>query len=706
MRTHKEGLKPVINLILGGIALLVIFALLPNQPMHPGRQAEYESVYRTYVKTGVPLARPGGLASWPNGDVAPVLPHGKSEKKRILPTFYEPKNLIRNGGFDLWRTDLGFSIPQGNLDFAPPLGWRLYSNVPGIEVSESSTQNLSATPNSLKIINTNPSQSPTDLSVSQTLPSDLVSTLANKVLSISFYSFLQGTPNVSDDTGISLEICTSSVGKQENITAGFIKNVCKIRIFFGTPDQWHRFSLKVKVPQNAKSLGIAFFLHEIAGNIDALKITGVQMEQASEPSAFLPREGSQISSNLGIGGAGDDPGIYLMSLIFSKIGISDPNFAMKVSIVALGITACFLLYFFYLRPTKNKNPWRYLSLLALLPGILLSHHFIPLGSQYLVQQSKDTLPVGGIYVLSAELSLIIFVGAKIVFDSKKYSQALLLVMLFALAALLLTRRTDGVVLLMALYLALLNHVVNGEGSLKRRFIKVGSIFLVTALAFLSTSFIMTSATNARKGNLVFDSQAPSSSNQHAIWLAIYTGLGWNNGKTGVNSLGLAWDDTFVGAKMKMLSKLPKYQKIDQAQIAQAEVISLLRKRPLGVFSVEFQKIQQIFSAMKVEILFLFAVLVFHRRIFPRLKVDYWRYKATKEKKPKISELIPVVDEPKLSSVLFGKLSGWRYGGFLLILTPIYFLPVILAAPYRYYCGVFSSWIAAETFFLLMGITQE
>ena len=71
-----------------GVMVMVIaflfFFNLPFSSMNPGRQLEYESVYKTYELTHVLLARPGSDNSWPNPKIQP----------------FDHKNLGRGGSLD------------------------------------------------------------------------------------------------------------------------------------------------------------------------------------------------------------------------------------------------------------------------------------------------------------------------------------------------------------------------------------------------------------------------------------------------------------------------------------------------------------------------------------------------------------------------------------------------------------------------------
>lgn len=679
--------------------LLALFALLPNQAMHPGRHSEYEAVYKTYVKTHVPLARPGGLTSWPNSDIEPVVPHQYGDFPAVPSTSING-NLLSNGGFDLWRLNSTLQIPINNTHFTGPTGWQLYSSVPGISASESSSSPLSVTPNALKFVNSIASTIPGNLLLSQVLPPKLTKQLVNKTVTVSFYSSYLATPDSQKSVNIGLEICTSPVGNQNNLIAGFLNNSCVMKNYPLLQASWHRFSSQLKIPRNTKSIGMSVSVHGLSGSVPNVRITGIQMELGSTASAFRPREGSAVVANLGIGGAADDPGIYLMPIVFSKVGISDPNLAMKLTVGVLGVVPLLLIFFFYLRKLRIRNPWCFLPLVALIPGVLLSRHFIPLGSQYLIQQSRDALPVGGIYVLSAELALIAILALRLIFDFQKYRYVLLCLLFLSLTALLLTRRTDGLITLVILFLAVLIYLFGGSESKRRKSIASASVLLVFFFAIFSANLVVSTASNSRQHSLAYDQVNPATSNQHAIWLAIYTGLGWNDGRITINKLGLAWNDTFVGDQMKKLSALPKYQKMTEADIARGEVLGLVKKNPVGVLSLELHKFMQMIWTMRIEMLFLIGALVYRRKSF--LKIEALN-KRKKQKKQKTRSGLPsdhVVDQFRLPTALVGELTPWKYIAFTSLLLPLFLSPVLLAAPYRYYCGVFSAWLALETFFLL------
>ena len=74
---------------LGGLLLILgllsaLFLNLPNVKMNPGRELEYESVYKTYATTHVLLARPGSDRTWPDPKIKPL----------------DHKNLGRGGSLD------------------------------------------------------------------------------------------------------------------------------------------------------------------------------------------------------------------------------------------------------------------------------------------------------------------------------------------------------------------------------------------------------------------------------------------------------------------------------------------------------------------------------------------------------------------------------------------------------------------------------
>jgi hypothetical protein len=212
------------------------------------------------------------------------------------------KNLIINGGFDIWQR--GISITNGYPIHGADR-WLNYGNGNGTMSRQlvSDTTNLPNIQYCARLQRTPGSTSTSSLYMSQSIETTNSIPLAGKTVTFSYYA-----RRGANFSGVSFSISNMLVietvvgtGTDQNCIAGFTggSNPSGGVSYQPITTTWSRYSFSFVVPANSTEIGFNIFFPPTgtAGAADHFEITGIQLELGSSATPFS-RAGGDIQGEL------------------------------------------------------------------------------------------------------------------------------------------------------------------------------------------------------------------------------------------------------------------------------------------------------------------------------------------------------------------------------------------------------------------------
>jgi hypothetical protein len=216
-----------------------------------------------------------------------------------VPAFLAGKNLVINGGFDIWQrgTSIAGNSSLTNYTADRWLGYTYAPSTYSRQVTNDTT-NLPFIQYCMRIQRTAGSTATDWINFSYSLETINSIPSSGKTVTFSFYARKGATFN---DAGNAFNIVVmSGTGTDQNSLNGFTGQTNPISATPTLTTTWQRFTYTGTVPSNSTQLGF-YFAHRgsatAAGATDYYEVTGVQLELGSVATPFS-RAGGDIQGEL------------------------------------------------------------------------------------------------------------------------------------------------------------------------------------------------------------------------------------------------------------------------------------------------------------------------------------------------------------------------------------------------------------------------
>jgi hypothetical protein len=217
-----------------------------------------------------------------------------------VPPFVSGKNMVINGGFDLWARGTSFTAGASAAYTADR--WQAFQGTAtAITYSRQATNDITNLPNiqyCTRIQRTNGSTSTSQSNFAQSFETANSIPYAGKTLTFSFYGRVGA--NYSHSGGTINLLFGTGTGTDQNWFSGFTGIAYQFAGWTGT-STWQRFTATVTIPTTATQIGFSFYFTPVgtAGANDWFEVTGVQLEVGSVATPFA-RAGGSIGGELAL----------------------------------------------------------------------------------------------------------------------------------------------------------------------------------------------------------------------------------------------------------------------------------------------------------------------------------------------------------------------------------------------------------------------
>ena len=211
------------------------------------------------------------------------------------------KNLIVNGGMDIWQRGTSFSVAASAGITYTTDRWCLNTGAnQAMTISRQATNDTTNLPNIQYCtrFQRNSGQTGTGgLFFSSSIESANAIRYAGQTVTFSFYA--RAGANYSAASSILQALIYSGTGTDQNLLSGFTGSATPINQNATLTTTWQRFSYSATISSSATELATAFYFTPVgtASTNDYYEITGVQLELGSVATAFS-RAGATIQGEL------------------------------------------------------------------------------------------------------------------------------------------------------------------------------------------------------------------------------------------------------------------------------------------------------------------------------------------------------------------------------------------------------------------------
>jgi hypothetical protein len=206
--------------------------------------------------------------------------------------FIAGKNIVINGGFDIWQR--GTSIPAGSVTNYSADRWGAFNSNTAFTISRQATGDTTNLPDiqyCARVQRNSGSDSSLYMYFYQSIETSNSIPFAGKTVTYSFYA--RKGANFSDGTSVFRAGFSSGTGTDQNWLAGYTGDVTSA-INPTLTTTWQRFTLTRTIPTTAKELGV-WFEHRgsgTAGANDYYEVTGIQVEVGPAATPFTRNAGT------------------------------------------------------------------------------------------------------------------------------------------------------------------------------------------------------------------------------------------------------------------------------------------------------------------------------------------------------------------------------------------------------------------------------
>jgi hypothetical protein len=208
----------------------------------------------------------------------------------LLPAGLGFRNVIINGGFDIWQRGTAattIAITSSSAFLADR--WQATRSVSGSKQSQISA-GLDGFRYGMRIQRDSGNTSTTAIYLSQSFEGDVAIKLANKPVVLSFYA--RAGSNYSPTSSFLTVGLGCGTGSEANIIySSFTGYTLPVNSNITLTTSWQRFTFIVNIPSGTTQAGLYFAMTPVgtASTNDYFEITGVQLEQNLQPTPFEQR---------------------------------------------------------------------------------------------------------------------------------------------------------------------------------------------------------------------------------------------------------------------------------------------------------------------------------------------------------------------------------------------------------------------------------
>jgi hypothetical protein len=208
----------------------------------------------------------------------------------LLPAGLGFRNVIINGGFDIWQRGTAattIAITSSSAFLADR--WQATRSVSGSKQSQISA-GLDGFRYGMRIQRDSGNTSTTAIYLSQSFEGDVAIKLANKPVVLSFYA--RAGSNYSPTSSFLTVGLGCGTGSEANIIySSFTGYTLPVNSNITLTTSWQRFTFIVNIPSGTTQAGLYFAMTPVgtASTNDYFDITGVQLEQNYQPTPFEQR---------------------------------------------------------------------------------------------------------------------------------------------------------------------------------------------------------------------------------------------------------------------------------------------------------------------------------------------------------------------------------------------------------------------------------
>jgi hypothetical protein len=241
---------------------------------------------------------PARLAVGNNGETL-VADSSTSTGLRYQGSMAAGKNVVINGGFDVWQR--GTSFTGNTYTTYSADRWNAYrTGVSGSTFSRQATNDTTNLPfiqYCMRVQRDSGNTNTTYIQLAQSFESVNSIPYAGKTVTVSFYARAGANfSGAASQMGVQLQTGT---GTDQSVTAGYTGNVNAVGQSVTITTTWARYSYTATLATNATELGVQVYYLPVgtAGANDYFEVTGIQVELGSVATAFA-RNGGTIQGEL------------------------------------------------------------------------------------------------------------------------------------------------------------------------------------------------------------------------------------------------------------------------------------------------------------------------------------------------------------------------------------------------------------------------
>ena len=234
-----------------------------------------------------------------NGDTI-VADSSTSSGLRYQGSMAAGRNLVINGGFDIWQRGTSFAVSAGLPSAYSADRWQTYRPSVGSTVSRQVTgdsTNLPFIQYCARVQRNSGNTALDQIYIASSFESVNSIPFAGKAITFSFYA--RAGSNYSATSNVLKVYLGSGTGTDQSIITGFSGPLSPVDANATLTTTWQRFSFTATISSTATQLGttISFVPTGTAGANDFFEITGIQLEVGSVATQFS-RAGATIQGEL------------------------------------------------------------------------------------------------------------------------------------------------------------------------------------------------------------------------------------------------------------------------------------------------------------------------------------------------------------------------------------------------------------------------
>ena len=207
----------------------------------------------------------------------------------LLPAGLGFRNVIINGGFDVWQRGTTAAIPSSSSTSYLADRWSGYRGTTGSTQSRA-TAGLDGFQYALRIQRDSGNTGTGVIFMNQSFETSVMAKLANKQVTLSFWA-RAGANYSSSGLSFTARVVAGTGTEANVIYTGVAGSTEPVATTVTLTTSWQRFTATGLIPSGSNGGGVYFFYAPTgtAGAADYVDITGVQLEQNYQPTPFEQR---------------------------------------------------------------------------------------------------------------------------------------------------------------------------------------------------------------------------------------------------------------------------------------------------------------------------------------------------------------------------------------------------------------------------------